>query len=96
MVPDDIHAQLSILRVDHTVLAGRVGIVESRVEGLNLSLEAKHLENRSSIHGLRNGQQEVMDGLHRLEMKLAKATGYVIGAGAVIAVLVKFIDRIWK
>jgi hypothetical protein len=74
----------------------RLDGVEGDVKNLDAKLEQKHRENRASIHELRNGQQTTHDLIHKLDLKLAHATGYAIGAGATVAVLFKLIDHIWK
>lgn len=76
----------------------RVAILETKIGNLADALESKHRENRRSIHELRNGQQNMTDGLHRIEIKMAKAIGWAVGAGTVVggvvALIGHFIDKI--
>lgn len=72
----------------------RVAVLEARISNLAENLETKHRENRRSIHDLRDGQQTMVDGLHRIELKIARAAGWAAGVGAVVALAAHFIDKI--
>ena len=87
---------VATLRADHAALDRRVRGLEGCLEGFRRDLNAKHKENRRSIHDIRGSQQEIVDGLHMLDMKFAKFTGYAVGAGAVIALILKLLDHIWR
>lgn len=87
---------VATLRADHTALVGRVGGIEGGVRELRHDFNAKHSENRKSIHGIRNSLQEIVDALHALDLKFAKFTGYAVGAGAVVALILKLLDQIVK
>lgn len=88
--------QVATLRADYNALDRRVSSVECSIPSVRADLDTKHRENRRSIHDLRNGQQDIIDLFHKLDIKFARASGYAIGAGAVIALISRLIDHIWK
>lgn len=87
---------VATLKADHRALDRRVSGIEGEVGGLRKDLAGKHRENRQSIHDLRGGQQSIIDLIHKLDMKFAKFTGYAIGAGAVIGLILKVLDHLVK
>lgn len=48
----------------------RITGVEGSVQTLRADVEAKHRENRKSIHDLREGQQTMLDSFYRSRMEL--------------------------
>lgn len=82
---------LTELAVGQERLSGEIAV-------LRATQAANHGQNRGDIHSLKGGQQIVLDKLHLIDIKLAKAVGYAMGAGAVIGVIVAlaahFIDKI--
>ena len=87
---------VATLRADHAALDRRVGGLEGGLLGIRRDINAKHKENRRSIHDIRGSQQEIVDTLHMLDLKFAKFTGYAVGAGAVVALFLKLLDHIWR
>jgi hypothetical protein len=87
---------VATLRADHAALDRRVAGVEGGMLGIRRDLNAKHRENRRSIHDIRSSQQDIVDALHMLDLKFAKFTGYAVGAGAVVGLILKLLDHIWK
>jgi hypothetical protein len=85
--------ELATLRAQHVALGERVSRVETDVQDVRQSLEEKHTD-------LRGGQDAIIGSIHMIEMKFARAAGWAVGAGAVIALVVELIyhliDHIWK
>lgn len=87
--PDSLPILFATLRAEHGALDRRVGTLEA-------GIEAKHRENRRSIHELRNSLQTILDSLHQLDLKFARSAGYAVGAGAVVGIVVELISHLWK
>jgi hypothetical protein len=84
------------LRVGQERLRGEMDVLRTQ-QGSN------HSQNRSDIHDLRGTVQGLLDSIEALKEKigkinlqLARLGGYAAGAGAVVALIVKLIDHIWK
>lgn len=94
----------------HPTITGferRIGEAERTIDGFRISIEAKHQENRKTIHDLRDSQQTLLESIHNwqteltekfstLELKIARATGWLAGAGFVIAMIWKWLEHVWK
>ncbi len=87
---------VATLRADHAALDRRVRGLEGGLDVFRRDLNAKHKENRRSIHDIRSSQQEIVDALHMLDLKFAKFTGYAVGAGAMVGLILKLLDHIWR
>lgn len=70
-----------------------LGILNERVENLRKNLDEKHLQNRRDIHMLRNGQQEVLDAVWKIRVKLAS---WSAASGILTALVVHYIEKSWK
>jgi hypothetical protein len=87
---------VAALRADHRLLDARVIVLEKNHDGLRDDLEEKHRENRDSIHKLRGSDQQIIDLIHKLDIKFARASGWAVGAGAVVAIIARLVDHLWK
>ena len=83
-------------RADIRILEARVTQLEHALSRFPEEIDKRHKENRLSIHDLGNCLQEIRDSIHELDLKMARMLGYGAGAGAVIAVAWKVLDKLWK
>lgn len=84
------------LRVGQERIAGEVKLVRNELQAAKETQVQNHSQNRKDIHDLRDIAQTAVDGLSEMRIKWAKMSGYAAGAGAVVAVIAHFIDKLWK
>lgn len=84
------------LRVGQERIAGDVKLVRADLQSSKATQVLNHTQNRKDIHDLRDIAQTAVDGLGEMRIKWARMSGYAAGAGAVVAVIAHFIDKLWK
>lgn len=84
------------LRVGQERIAGEVKLVRTELQTAKDVQVTNHTQNRKDIHDLRDLAQTAVDGLYDMKIKWARMSGYAAGAGAVVAVIAHFIDKLWK
>jgi hypothetical protein len=77
--------------------------IEGELTALRLQQEANHRQNRDSIHTLHNGAQTILDRMSvcegdvvNIKLFIARMGGYAAASGALVAVIFKLIDHLWK
>lgn len=92
----DIQKDVKALAVDSATIKGEIAAITERLDTTEQNVLDKHNQNRSDIHKLYNGQQQMIDSIHKINLKFAKMAGWAAGAGAVVALIAKIIDKLWK
>ena len=70
-----------------------LAVLNERVENLRDNLDEKHAQNRRDIHLLRNKQQEILDAVWLIKLKLALWSG---GGGVLTAGVIELLRHVWK
>jgi hypothetical protein len=70
-----------------------VAVLIERMENLKRELDEKHSQNRRDIHLLRNKQQEILDAVWLIKLKLALWSG---GGGVLTAGAIELLRHLWK
>lgn len=71
-------------------MAERLATVEAQLSAMREDVNTKHQQNRSSIHELRNGQQETDDRLGVIHDMVQQVLGMMKLGGVVSALLSAF------
>lgn len=70
-----------------------IAVLIERMENLKRELDEKHSQNRRDIHLLRNKQQEILDAVWLIKLKLALWSG---GGGVLTAGVIEILRHLWK
>jgi hypothetical protein len=68
-------------------------VINEKLSNMEIGVNAKHVQNRSSIHDLNNKMQLVIDDVWKLKIKIVS---YSSLAGAITTLVVKLIEHFVK